>query len=114
MPNIIVKNYEHFNRALDTHVKNKDHYDRLMKQGGYVSYEEHKARVESRKQKEYKLSDKGHAIIQAAKNSKDSKGNVKLSDRTIDAMKEMGAIGKKIPSYMGVSKYKVRSGDFEK
>ena len=53
------------------------------------------------KLKDYKLSDKARAIISSVSNSKDKNGNVRLSDRAIDAMKDIGAIGKKIPSYMG-------------
>lgn len=97
---IIVKKYEHYNRALGTHVKSKDHYDRLMKQGNYVSYEENQGKVKDNGNKPYVLSQKGWDIINAAKRRKDKNGKVKLSDQTIDAMKEIGAIGKKVPSYM--------------
>lgn len=112
MPNIIIKNYEHVNRSFahwDTvggvHVKNKDHYDRLMKEQDMVSYETMQQQAEGKKLKEYNLSAKARAIIEAAKASKDKKGRVKLSDRTIDAMKETGAIGKEIPSYMQLPKH---------
>ena len=107
MTAIIVRNYAHINKAFsgwDTPhgriVKSKDHYDRLCKEQGMISYEESVEMSKNNGKKPYVLSEKGKAIIQAAKNSKDSRGNVKLSDRTIDAMKSIGAINKNIPSYM--------------
>lgn len=107
MVQIIVKNYNHFNKALpnwDTpngvHVKNKDHYDRLCKENGMISYEQAKDQEKNKVLKSYALSEKGKSIIAAAKQSKDSRGNVKLSDKTIDAMRSIGAVGKKIPNYM--------------
>lgn len=107
MPAIIIKNYEHINRSLpnwDTphgvHVKNKDHYDRLMKENNMVSYETMQQQAQSKKLKDYKLSKDAWEIIKTAQNSKDRKGNVKLSDRTISAMVKKGIIGKKIPDYM--------------
>jgi hypothetical protein len=106
---IIVKNYAHYNRALGTYVKSKDHYDRLMKQGGYVSQEENDQRVKSSGNKPYELSKNAWDIIEAAKCSKDKKGKVNLSDKTIDAMIGIGAIKKQnIPSYMQLpSAYKI-------
>ncbi len=97
---IIVKNWSHYNSALGTYVKSKDHYDTLMKKGNYVPYEEQCERSKSSGNKPYVTSNKALEIIKAAKCSKDRKGNVKLSDRTIDAMKSIGAIDKKIPDYM--------------
>lgn len=106
MTAIIVKNYTHFNRSLpnwDTpkgvYVKSKDHYDRLCKEAGMISYDKSKE-INKKKSKEYVLSDKAHSIMESARATKDSKGRVKLGDRTIDAMVKIGAIGKKIPSYM--------------
>lgn len=116
MPNIIIKNYEHVNKAFgnwDTpegkYVRNKDHYDRLMKEGNYITYEEGVERSKDNGNKPYILSKKGWDIIKAAKNSKDKKGKVNLSDKTIDAMIEIGAIKKqKVPSYMQLpSAYKI-------
>mgnify|MGYP003349363528 CR=1 FL=1 len=55
MPNIIVKKYEHINRALpnwDTptgkYIKDKDHYDYEMKKAGMVSYDEAKKKEKLR------------------------------------------------------------------
>lgn len=109
MPAIIVKNYEHFNKAFGNwntpkgvHVKNKDHYDRLMKENNMISYEESVEKSKNNGNKPYVTSDKAWDIIKAAKNSKNKKCQVKLSDRTLDAMREIGAIDKKIPDYMKI------------
>ena len=107
MPNIIIKNYEHFNKSLPNwntpqgvHVKSKSHYDKLCKEAGMVSDEKAKEQNSGFGRKEYSLSNKAKAIISAARASKDKKGNVKLSDKTIDAMRSIGAIGKSIPDYI--------------
>lgn len=106
---IIVKNYSHFNTAFKNwntpkgvYVKNKDHYDRLMKEQGMITFEEAQERDRNRKLKDYKLSDDAKAILAAARMTKDKKGNVKLGDKTIEAMVKIGAIKKKqyVPSYM--------------
>lgn len=97
---IIVKKYDHINSALpgwDTpkgkYIKSKDHYDRCLKEAGMVSYEKNNS---GPKLKDYILSKKAKEIINTASNSKDKKGRVRLDDRTIDAMKDIGAIGRKI------------------
>lgn len=96
---IIVKDYSHFNRAMGKYIKSKDHYDYEMKAGGYVDYDkanEMADKYNKESKKAYVLSDKAKAIINAAKNGADRKGRVKLGDRTIKAMKEIGAL-KDIP-----------------
>lgn len=107
MPAIIVNNYAHINRSLPNWdspygkiVKSKDHYDRLMKENGMISYEKAQEIASGPKTKDYILSKNAKAIIEQARNSKDRRGNVKLSDKTVTAMVKMGAIGKKIPNYM--------------
>lgn len=97
---IIVKNYSHYNSALGTYVKSKDHYDTLMKKGNYIPYEQSIDENKNNGNKPYITSKKALEIIKAAKCSKDKEGNVRLSDRTIDAMVSIGAMGKKIPEYM--------------
>jgi len=111
MTNIIVKNYSHVNQSFgnwDTPhgkvVKNKDHYDRLMKEDNMVSYDKSNDNYKKSNRKEYVPSDKAREIIRQAKCGADRKGNIKLSDRTIDAMREIGAINKKVPSYMNIPK----------
>lgn len=117
---IIVKSYSHINKSFanwDTPhgklVKNKDHYDRLMKEGGYTAYEPGMDKIQ-RDGKPYIASKKALEIIRSAKATKDRKGNVHLGERTIDAMKEIGAIGKKIPSYMQLPEHYKTKGGFTK
>lgn len=109
MPNIIIRNWEHFNTALPNwnspkgrYIRTKDEYDRACKEAGMISYDEMQRRVESNKNKrtEYKPSEKALAIMRHAMDHADKKGNVKLSGRAIEGLKEMKALKPKIPSYM--------------
>lgn len=100
---IIVKNWSHYNSALGTYVKSKDHYDTLMKKGNYISYEECADRNKNKAMKEYIPSSKAKEILKSARNNVDKKGKVHLSGRTIEAMKEIGAF-QKIPKYMNPPK----------
>ncbi len=119
---IIVKHYNHLNKAFPkwdtpqgTLVKSKDHYDRLMKENNMITYEESVERSKNNGNKPYVTSDKAWAIIKAAKNSADKKGNIKgLGDKTIEAMKSIGAIDKKIPAYMKIPERYMKQGGFEK
>ncbi len=100
---IVKQSYNHYNSSLGMQIKNKDHYDRVCKEMGMVSYEQAAELAEQGKKskiKEYKVSDESLAIINAAKQSVDKKGNVKLGDLAIDALIARKAIGKKIPDYM--------------
>lgn len=120
MPAIIIKNYEHLNKAFpvwDTpqgvHVKSKDHYDRLMKTHNMVSSEESEQQSKKYKPKDYVLSKKAWEIIKVAKNYADKKGKIgNLPTRTIEAMKEIGAINKNIPSYMQLPTAYQNKGSF--
>lgn len=121
---IIIKNYNHINRSLpgwDTPqgrlVKNKDHYDRLCKEHGMVSYEQAQEISEKARQakiKPYKISEESKAIIEHAKNSKTADGRVKLSDRAISKLIEKKAIGKVIPEYMKLPSAYSDKGGFSK
>lgn len=97
---IIVKNWSHYNSALGTYVKNKDHYDSLMKQGGYISYEEQCDRTKNNGNKPLILSKDAEDVIRAAKLKRDSKGRVKLDGKLGEKMISIGALNKKIPNYM--------------
>lgn len=111
MTTIIVKNYEHVNRSLpnwDTpngrYIKNKDHYDRVMKESGMVSYETMQQRAESNSKKESKYvpSDRAVGILRHARERADKKGNVKLDSRAVEALREMKALKPKLPNYIKV------------
>ena len=87
---IVVKNYEHYNRAMEKHISSKKQYDDEMKRGGFVSFEEGE-KIASKRNKKIpydSISPKAQAIISSIKQQ--SKKNFKLSDRAIDAIKELG------------------------
>jgi len=93
MANIICRNYDHYNRALQKHISSKKEYEYEMKRGGFVPYEEAEKMVEEHnrgKVKKYEPSEKAESIIRAASLMKDSKGNIKAGDRLIDGMKSVG------------------------
>lgn len=112
---IIIKKYDHYNRTLGMQITSKEHYDRVCKEGNWVSDEQAKEIADkARKEKirDYKISDESKAIIEHAKNVKDSKGNVKLSDRAIEKLIEKKAINKKIPDYMKLPSHYTKNGGF--
>jgi len=98
MANIIIKKsnnsfHPHFNRALGKRYHTKEDYFKDMKDGGFIPQKEADAIAEQRNKdnrKEYKASPELRQFINGVKNSADSEGNVKLSDRQIDFMKEKG------------------------
>lgn len=84
-------------------IRDKAHYDRVCKEGGWVSYEQAAEMAEEGRKskiKDYKISKESEEIIQYAHSIKDKKGNVKLSGKVIDKLIEKKAIGKKVPDYM--------------
>ena len=91
MANIIIKNYNHYNRSLGKHIKDKAHYKSEMARRGFVSFEEgQRAADKARERKNYHLSPKARAVIETAALNSDSKGNLRASDNLIDGMKEVG------------------------
>ena len=91
---IIVKKYDHYNRAMGKRITSKKHYQEEMKKGGYIPYDQACQIAESIEQKrnnpKLELSQKAREIIETAKLTADRKGNVKCGDRMIDAMKDVG------------------------
>jgi hypothetical protein len=91
---IIVKNYDHFNRSLGMRITSKKHYEDTLKRKGMVSYEkscELASKDEARRENvKVEFSPKAQALIEAAKQSTDRKGNLKCGSRLIDGMKELG------------------------
>ena len=90
---IIVKKYEHFNRALGINIRNKRHYDYEMKKRGFVSFEEGQRLADKHNaEKKWKPSQECIGVIKALKNSADKNGNVVLarSPKIVAAMKEKG------------------------
>lgn len=114
---IVKQSYAHYNRTLGMNIRSKDHYDRVCKERGMVSLEQaHELAEKGKKEniKDYKVSDQSIAIINAARQTADKKGNIKLGDRAIDALLSKKAIGKKIPSYMQLPAAYTGKGGFEK
>lgn len=107
------QSYSHYNRSIGMQIKNKDHYDRVCKEGGWVSYEQAQAMAEEGRKakiKPYKISEESKELIQYSKNISDKKGNIKLSDRAIDKLVEKKAIGRQIPSYMKLPSHYAKGG----
>lgn len=114
---IVKQSYAHYNRSLGMQIKNKDHYDRVCKEGNWVSYEKaeeiaHNSRKS--KIKPYEISKDALAIIESAKNSRDDQGNVKLGTKVIKAMIDKKIIGKKVPEYMKLPSHYSGKGGFTK
>ena len=108
MANIIVKKYDHYNRAMGKHITSKRHYQEEMRKGGYVTQEEGNRLAKGcNRRKAYELSKQAKEVIKSAKDSSRN-GKVKLGDRQIDAMIKMGAIQKKSNEV-----YKGQNGGFD-
>jgi hypothetical protein len=94
MANIIVKEYQHFNRAMGKFITSKNHYEQEMAKGGYVPYEkaEQMAEIarENSKKKYDGLSAKTMKFFGEVKQMADRKGNIKVSQRYIQGLKDHG------------------------
>ena len=93
MPEIIVKNFKpHYNIALDKVVTSERQYKEEMKRGGYISADAGNEIVKRNleKQREFKVSKNAEQWMREVKLKSDRDGNVKLSDRQVDAMRKMG------------------------
>jgi hypothetical protein len=109
MANIIIKDFEHFNksfRAWNTpkgkYIRNKKEYIDTMKRQGMIPHEQAQE-IAKKKQilRPYVPSKNLRDLANSIKDRADKKGNVKLSDRQIDAMKEMGMNFDKKPEGFG-------------
>jgi len=94
MPNIIVKNYSHYNRALGKYITSRDHYEKEMAKGGYVSFEQAEKMAESYKARHsggYNgISPKAMEVCKAAKEMADKKGNLRIGNRLQKGMEKVG------------------------
>lgn len=102
MPNIIVKNYEHYSHAMGKHISSKRQYDNEMAKGGYVPYEKGQQLAEQARARNHKnydgLSEKTMRFLHEVKGMADKKGNIKVSDRFVEGLKEHGVkIGREVP-----------------
>lgn len=86
--------YTHFNRALGVKVEGKAHYEKLMKDGGYVSFEkgeELASKSGKNKAKPYDgLSKEATSFLREVRGMADSRGNIKISDRFVEGLKKHG------------------------
>lgn len=100
---IIVKRFEpHYNRALGKVVTSQRQYNDEMKRGGYISHDECNDRVKSNleKQSRFSVSDDAVEWMQGVKAKADKKGNVRLSDKEISALKTKGmAVDRRLPEH---------------
>ncbi len=86
--------YRGWNSSLNTFVESKEHFIKLMERGGMVPFDiaceladEHDRK---NPRQEYALSPKAREIINAIKLTADTKGNIKLGNRAIRALREAG------------------------
>ena len=94
MPSIIVKRYEHFNRAMGKYITSRSHYEKEMAKGGYVPFEVAEKMAESYKSKHnggYNgISSKAMEVCKAAKDMADKKGNLRIGTKLQKGMENVG------------------------
>jgi hypothetical protein len=93
-PGLEDHNYKGFNRALGCEDKSKEHFVRLMEQGGFVPFEKGEKLAEeqrNRTKKEYKgVSEKTRRVISQLRSTADSNGKLSSREGTLRAMKDCG------------------------
>jgi hypothetical protein len=87
-----------YNNSLGCFVEGKEHYKRLLKKKGLVPFDEANRLAQEfdkthRTPEELSLSPKAQDIISSLKLTADRNGNIRLGDRAINALREIGAIG---------------------
>ena len=92
MANIILSKFKpHVNRAMGKYISTQRQYNEEMKRGGYVTKDKADAIAKAQRaktSKPYTPSQRTRGIINSL--HPDRQGNVKLSDRAIDGLKDMG------------------------
>ena len=116
---IVKQSYNHINTAFKNwntprgrYIRNKDEYERAMKEEGMVTYEEAQERS-CKNLKEYKITKEAQEILRAAKSCAKSNGTINLKDRPklIEKMIKHGSIKKNIDySNMLPSHYQPKGG----
>ena len=91
MANVIVKKYEHYNKAFKNwdcdrgrYISSKADYDKAMAEEGMISEKEARSQglqEQKAKRVDYKLSREMRNLIEAVKQTKDSKGKIHPSGR---------------------------------
>lgn len=114
MPNIIIKNYEHFNRAMGKQITSRAHYEKEMIKGGFVSFEKAEQMAEQARAKQQKkydgLSPEKMRFLHQVKNMADRKGNIKISDRFVKGLQENKVLPKNLDYYKNLPKCYEKGG----
>ena len=92
--NIIVKRYDHFNRAMGKWIGSRAEYEKEMVKGGYVPFEKAEQMVEQAKTRNHqsydKLSEKTMRFLHQTKDRADKKGNIRVDDGFVRGLKDSG------------------------
>ena len=96
--------FRHYNNSLDMMIYSKEHYIQEMKKRRMLPYDVCEGLAEKWESKNNKgpiteLSPKADRIIRSLKLTADSKGNIKLGDRAISALREIGAITGRVENF---------------
>ena len=100
MTGIIIKNYEHFNRALPNwdspkgkYIKSKKHYQEEVAKAGLVPFSESESmanKYDRDRARPYDLSKKAREVMDSARQGADKKGKIQWSGRLVEGMKDVG------------------------
>lgn len=85
--------YNHYNRALNKHIRSKRHYYDELKRQNMVPQEQGDdiaRRAREKQHKDYKPNDETIKFLFQAKGTMDKSGKVKLSGRQIAYMEKIG------------------------
>lgn len=97
MPNIIVKNYEHWNTSLGNwdspkgkYISSRAHYEKELAKQGFVSFEKAES-IKTDSHKPYQgISAKAMEVCKAAKDTADKKGNLRIGTKLQKGMESVG------------------------
>lgn len=94
--------FNHYNSSMGCHIYSKEHYKYELKKRRMVPYDVMEEFAEDwdnrHKRKEYgPLSDKATNIIRSIKHSADRNGNLRLGDKAVNALIDIGAIKRMSP-----------------
>lgn len=89
--NIIVKNYQHYNRALGKYISTKKQYNEELRQQGFVSFEEG-CKLAEKKSKESKWIPSKNCtdMMREVLDKKDKNIVLGQHPRLVDGMRKMG------------------------
>jgi len=96
--------FRHYNNSLDMMIYSKEHYIQEMKKKRMLPFDVCEELAEKWENKNDKgltteLSPKADRIIRSLKLTSDRKGNIKLGDRAINALRKIGAITGRVENF---------------